>query len=255
MSLNKEVHKPFYYDNDKSNTIIIFIHGILESPKQFESFAKVAKDMGCSYSAVLLDGHGRSGKDFANSDMNKWINSVDEELLKYKKQYENIILVGHSMGALLSILAIDKYKDKIKGIMLISAPLKVFVRTNIMVSSVKIALGVVKEEDILTMHASRAFSVQRCSILTYLSWIPRYKDLFSLIISTRKKLENIQIPTLIIHTKKDELVSSRSLKIFKDKLKNNYEIINLEKSGHFYYDEIELIKVLNEFKLFLNKLI
>ncbi|MGL5316457.1 MAG: alpha/beta hydrolase [Peptostreptococcaceae bacterium] len=255
MAINKVKHSAFSYEDNKSNTIVIFIHGILESPNQFKAFAKEVKDLGYSYSAVLLDGHGSSGKDFANSDLNKWTNSVDKEILKHNEKYENIILVGHSMGALLSILSLAKYKDKVKGTVLISTPLKVFIRTNIMVSSIKIALGVVKEEDTLTMHAYNAFSVDRCPLFTYLSWIPRYKDLFSLIKSTRKELENIHTPALIIHANKDELVSNRSIKVFKNRLKNNYEVISLEKSGHFYYDEIELINILKEFRLFISKLV
>ena len=72
MNIKKYSQAPFLYENKESNTMVIFIHGILEGPKQF--------------------------KKFANSSMKKWINSVEKEILKYKDKYENIILVGHSMG-------------------------------------------------------------------------------------------------------------------------------------------------------------
>ena len=84
-----------------------------------------------------------------------------------------------------------------------------------------------------------------------LEWIPRYKDLFELIIMVKRELKNIAIPTLIIHTKKDELVSNKSLNLFYKNLKNDYKIINLEKSGHFYYNEDELNKILKVFQRFL----
>lgn len=254
MVLQNEIHRPFKYENKNSNTIVIFIHGILEGPHQFSEFANIVHEEGFSYSAVLLDGHGKSGKDFAKSSKDKWLDTVESEILMHKDNYENIILVGHSMGALLSVLMGSKYKDKVKSLVLISAPLRVFVRSNIMVSSIKIALGIVKEEDILTCNAQKAFSVERCSIPTYISWIPRYKDLFSLIIQARKELKNINIPTMIVQSKIDELVSYKSVVIFNRKLKNNYEIFDLEKSGHFYYDEIELRKILDKFSDFITKL-
>ena len=94
--------KSFLYENKKSNTMVIFIHGILEGPNQFRKFANTVYNKGFSYSAILLDGHGGSGNKFANSSKNKWIDSVEKETLKYKDTYENIILVGHSMGGLLS---------------------------------------------------------------------------------------------------------------------------------------------------------
>lgn len=158
------------------------------------------------------------------------------------------------MGSLLSILLSSKYKNKVKGLVLISCPLRVFVRGNMIISSIKVALGMVKEKDILASHAQNAFSVERSSLLTYFSWIPRYKDLFTLIISTRKTLQSIDIPTLIVQCKRDELVSYSSLNVFRNKLKNYYQILSLEKSGHFYYDDHEFTHLLNEFKVYINKL-
>lgn len=247
--------KPFLYENEKSNTIVIFIHGILEGPNQFKKFANIVYNKGFSYSAILLDGHGGSGNKFANSSKNKWIDSVEKEILKYKDKYKNIILVGHSMGGLLSILLSLKYKNKVKAIILISTPLMVHVRLNIIISSIKIGLGIIKDEDILTKYLYNSLSVDRSSLLTYIKWIPRYIDLFELIIIIKKKLKNIDIKTLIIHTKKDELVSNKSLNVFYNNLKNDYKIISLEKSGHFYFDEDELIKVLKIFEIFLESTI
>lgn len=70
-------------------------------------------------------------------------------------------------------------------------------------------------------------------------------------IKANKEIKNINISTLIVHTKKDELVSNKSLDIFNKRLNNNYKIINLQHSGHFYYDECELREILKEFELFL----
>ena len=255
MDKKKYSQKPFLYENKESNTMVIFIHGILEGPNQFKKFANIVKEKGFSYSSILLDGHGGSGNKFANSSMEKWIDSVEKEILKYKDKYKNIILVGHSMGALLSILLSLKYKNTVKSLILISTPLKVHVRFDMMISSIKIALGRIKEEDRLTKYAYNALNVDRCSLVTYTRWIPRYKDLFKLIIIVKKELKNISIPTLIIHTKKDELVSNKSLNLFYNNLKNDYKVINLEKSGHFYYDEEELKKILKSFKIFLESTI
>ena len=221
MNIKKYSQAPFLYENKESNTMVIFIHGILEGPKQFRKFTEVVYNKGFSYSAILLDGHGGSGKKFANSSMKKWINSVEKEILKYKDKYENIILVGHSMGGLLSILLSLKYKNKVKSLILISTPLKVHVRFDMMISSIKIALGKIKDEDTLTKYAYNALSVDRSSLVTYARWIPRYKDLFELIIMVKRELKNIAIPTLIIHTKKDELVSNKSLNLFYKNLKND----------------------------------
>lgn len=62
---NKSMHMPFYNYNGNSDTIVIFIHGILESPAQFKPLANIVLSKGYAISAILLDGHGKNGKDFA----------------------------------------------------------------------------------------------------------------------------------------------------------------------------------------------
>lgn len=246
---NKNIHMPFYNYSGNSETIIIFIHGILESPAQFKSLAKLALSKGYLISAILLDGHGKSGEDFANSSLEKWINCVNKEIEKHKDK--NIILVGHSMGATLSILSYVNHKNKIKGIVAISTPMYVRVKASIAISSIKIALGKIDENDILTNHAYNAFSVDRSSLLTYFRWMPRYIDLFKLISRSRNVLSDIDVPMLVIHAMNDELVSHRSLNLFKN-LKNYNKIIELQNSGHFYYDEKDLDYLCNELRVFLD---
>lgn len=246
---NKNIHMPFYNYSGNSETIIIFIHGILESPAQFKPLAKLALSKGYSISAILLDGHGKSGEDFANSSLEKWINCVNKEIEKHKDK--NIILVGHSMGATLSILSYVNHKNNIKGIVAISTPMYVRVKANIAISSIKIALGKIDENDIFTNHAYNAFSVDRSSLLTYFRWMPRYIDLFKLISRSRNLLSDIDVPMLVIHAMNDELVSHRSLNLFKN-LKNYNKIIKLQNSGHFYYDEKDLDYLCNELRVFLD---
>ena len=38
----EERHRPFCYENEDSNTMVIFIHGVIEGPNQFKEFAKIA---------------------------------------------------------------------------------------------------------------------------------------------------------------------------------------------------------------------
>lgn len=247
-------YKSTLHENINSDTMIIFVHGILEGPNQFYELSRIAHKNNFSFSNILLPGHGSSGRDFANSNKSQWIKALDDEILKFQYFYKNIILVGHSMGGLLSILSSLKYKDKIKGLVLISTPLRVFVKFNIMISSLKIALGLIKENDFLTNKANDAFCIERSSFLTYITWVPRYLDLFSLMISVKNVLRDLEIPTLLVHTEKDELVSCKSINIFKKHLGNDYKILNLKKSGHFYYDKDDFSYLLNEFELFLNNL-
>ena len=54
MNIKKYSQAPFLYENKESNTMVIFVHGILEGPKQFRKFTEVVYNKGFSYSAILL---------------------------------------------------------------------------------------------------------------------------------------------------------------------------------------------------------
>ena len=103
MNLKKHVaHQPFSYKVKDATTAVIFIHGILEGPFQFHELATKALEQGMATFGILLPGHGKSAEDFANSNRQQWINYVDKVIKEISQNYPNIILVGHSMGALLS---------------------------------------------------------------------------------------------------------------------------------------------------------
>ena len=54
---------------DGSNTAILFIHGIIGTPDQFNDLIPfVRKDI--SIYNILLDGHGKGVRDFASTSMN-----------------------------------------------------------------------------------------------------------------------------------------------------------------------------------------
>ena len=78
------------------------------------------------------------------------------------------------------------------------------------------------EIDKLAKEIAKMVSVDRCSLLTYIKWTFRYMDLFYLIYITKKHLNEINVPTLVVQSQNDELVSYKSLKVFENKLKNKY---------------------------------
>lgn len=257
MITEASIHIPFVEELENSKTIVIFIHGILESPHQFKNLAKISIENNASVCGILLEGHGKTGEDFANSSLEKWESSVELEIKKYIDKYEYIILVGHSMGALLSIDFYLKYNNKIKAIVAIATPLNIRVRFNIMKSSLKIALGIIKEDDTLTNHANDAFSIRNSYVLTYIKWLPRYMDLFKLTRRVRSRINDIDLPMLIVHCMNDELVSNKSIKTYEKSFEynnkeNNKRLIKLINSGHFYYEEKDLNILEKEFMSFIN---
>ena len=75
-------HKEYVKINDESNTVVLFIHGIVGTPNHFNEFVPLVPESISVYN-LLLDGHGKGVKDFSKASMKKWesqVATVVEEL-------------------------------------------------------------------------------------------------------------------------------------------------------------------------------
>ena len=208
MNPYSESQKPEFCPVKNTDTIVIFIHGIVEGPAQFKDLMKLTIQHGYSAVSLLLPGHGGTGKDFARSSGDQWIDYTRTQINLYKQQYDKIILVGHSMGTLLSFIAYAENPGQITGIVAIDSPLHVSVKWLAIKNNLKIGFSKKISENDPAQALLHASSVAPCSLFTYLTWAPRIIDLFRLMKQTRKLLHCVAVPTLVIHADKDELVSS-----------------------------------------------
>ncbi len=95
------------------NKKVIFIHGYAASPKVnfYPAISKELNRLGIEYSMPVLPGHK-----FPHSQ--DWLDIIDSEV---KKSIKPVILVGHSLGTRAILLYLDKYGQKINGVLLVAA--------------------------------------------------------------------------------------------------------------------------------------
>ena len=241
MNPYSESQKPEFCPVKNTDTIVIFIHGIVEGPAQFKDLMKLTIQHGYSAVSLLLPGHGGTGKDFARSSGDQWIDYTRTQINLYKQQYDKIILVGHSMRTLLSFIAYAENPGQITGIVAIDSPLHVSVKWLAIKNNLKIGFSKKISENDPAQALLHASSVAPCSLFTYLTWAPRIIDLFRLMKQTRELLHCVAVPTLVIHADKDELVSSSSVRVFQRTISTKYlQLIRLPESTHFVYGEEDL---------------
>lgn len=228
--------EPFLREVPLADTLVIFIHGIVEGPSQFRPFIDITLQAGCSCAALLLPGHGGSASEFAHSSQREWILYVKRELEHFRQQYPHLILVGHSMGTLLSMIAYTENPSGIDGLIVIAAPLHIQVSMRAIRNNLKIAFSESIPPNDPAYPLTKAISVAHCPIPQYVTWVPRLADLFRLIAQTRKVLPQIRVPLLAIHSDRDELVGIRSIDYLRQSVPETYlHIVRLPHSTHFTY--------------------
>ena len=227
-----------------SKSAILFIHGILGSPEHFSAFLPIIPE-NISVKNLLLDGHGKASRDFAETSMKKWKKQIREALAELAEQHDSILIAAHSMGTLLAIGAAAEF-PQVKSLFLLASPLKIRVKLLAVRNSLKVFFGKVSEDDPFAAATRNASSVPiPKNPFALIGWIPRYIELFRESAGIRKSLAQFNIPCSVFQSAHDELVSARSCRYLRDHPMIRLSI--LEDSYHFYYAPNDLSKILSAF--------
>lgn len=244
-------HKEYVRDIDNGKTAVLFIHGILGTPNHFDDMIKILPDTVAVHN-LLLPGHGQTPKEFARSSMKKWKNYVFNRLDTLFNRYEEVYIVAHSMGTLFAIEGAIERPDKIKGLFLLAVPLCPMPKPSAAWNSMKVIFDLVSEDDEVGRAAKASFSmVPDKNLLTYVAWLPRYLELMEETSHARKIIDQLTVPGIAIHSKKDELVAMRACDYLKKcKALDVHVLIG---SRHFYYEQSDYDYLLNSFSVFMKK--
>ncbi|MBU1202963.1 alpha/beta fold hydrolase [Patescibacteria group bacterium] len=103
-----------------NETLAIITHGFTSSPYHLRHLAEYLAERGIDVETILLAGHGSSEQALEKTSHHDWLDSVESVLLKNLDKYKKIYMIGHSLGANISICLSVKY-PQIKGIVSLGA--------------------------------------------------------------------------------------------------------------------------------------
>lgn len=238
-------HSEYIRRVDGARYAVLLIHGILSTPA---FFTDLVDRIPASFSVynILLDGHGKRVEDFSATSMKKWKAQVRGIFDGLCTRYEKIILVGHSMGTLFAIDESIFRPDKVAAMFLLASPLKVFVKPISAKYAFKVIYSKINEHDPVEFAAKHTYSIAPDKRLwKYVPWAPRFVELLSEIRKTRQRIPKITVPTFVLQSRKDELVSIRSCEFFKGN--EHIQLTVLENSAHQSYCDFDRHIIIRKF--------
>jgi len=238
------MHNPVFLENPTNGGVIVFIHGFMGSPRQFDKLAQNAQRHGHSAASLLLPGHGGAVRDFSSGTMERWQSHVCAEIDRLSQRYNRIYLVGHSMGGLLAVNAAVEYPGQVYGMLLIACPFKL--RT-VSARSLSVRL---RQVFYSKSHPMKSAYLDSCGIPLHISLIRHSAkpaaQLRRLIFSTKANLSNVNVPVAAVYSAADEVVSIVSLETLRSGLgQASLDEIILSDSLHAYYPEHERVVIEN----------
>tara|TARA_Y100001935_G_C17234340_1_gene472128 strand:- start:415 stop:1161 length:747 start_codon:yes stop_codon:yes gene_type:complete len=208
--------------NQKNKPYVVFLHGFKsdlegKKPKTFFNFAK-RNQLG--FLALEYSGHGKSSGMFTKGNISKWSRETNFTIKKIVKK-NDIILVGSSMGAWISLNQFRYFKKQIKGFLGIGSAPEFLENLMWKKFTKKMKTEILNKGIIYLKHGDYEYPIS----------LQLIKD------GRKNKVLNKQINSKIkvtmIHGQKDDVVpisySKKTLKIFKNAMKR---LIIVKKGDH-----------------------
>ena len=233
-------------------TAIIYVHGHMGSRRQFSPLISLLPNDGSvDHYNISLPGHDGTITQFERSHRKEWQKYVNDLITKKKKEYEELILVGHSMGGLLLINAAIAHPDKIRAIIAIAMPL--YVKATIRGINIRLrSIGNARSGESECISCARELNgVSGVNYANSYRLIPNTLGLFRIMKGTRHSLHKLTVPLTIINSVNDEIVSMKTVRTV-EKVLPDVKTVVLAQSSHFWFssDEVKLIK--DQIDMFLN---
>lgn len=168
-----------------------------------------------------------------------WINAAEEHIATLINHgYKEIYLIGHSMGGVISCYLATKYKE-VKKLVLASPAFECMASKNgklDIIGSLKQTPHVIKRFEGFGELISRLIKFPISTVKEFQKLITSYQDLPT----------KLQIPVLIIHGTKDDMVPYKSsLNVFKKIPHKNKKIVIVENLNHNVFRNIEQRKIIS----------
>jgi len=115
---------PYFIRPQKNNRKgVLLVHGFLASPAELSRYGHQLSKSGMAVMGVRLAGHGTSPWDLKSRTWKDWINSVRRGYKILSAFVDEIVIIGFSMGGILSLIIAAEHPTKLTGVAAVSAPL------------------------------------------------------------------------------------------------------------------------------------
>lgn len=245
--------EPFFFPGSGAKARIgaLCVHGLAASPQEV---CWLGKDMGRrGYTAlgVRLPGHGVQFEEFHRVDYRQWYGAVQDGYHLLREQCDRIVVMGLSLGGLLSILlaADPVYRDSLAGLVVMGSPFRADSRILPLTHVLRwFRLTVATwdraadplDKKIRELQAERGEQVTGRGSY-YRMTAAGVSELLRTEAYARESLSQVTAPTLLVYSHKDRTAPIHNFHTARNGLTNAriLEAMELHESGHIITCDLE----------------
>jgi carboxylesterase len=242
--------EPFYFPGGPTGCLLT--HGFTGTPKEMRPLGEYLHQQGHTVLGLRLAGHATDLEDMIRMNYTDWLASVEDGYHLLHNHTERIFLMGLSMGGVLSL--IQAARLPVTGVVAMSTPyqmpvgwVRVFPWVLPLVSPVirKIdkSEGTWYNPEMAKDHISYEYNPVR----------PAHQ-LYQLINVMQASLPEIDIPTLVIHSKDDDYVfEEHADPLFQAIGSHEKELVWVDKANHVITRDGDVMRVFEPIEGFIQK--
>ncbi|MEI8032420.1 MAG: alpha/beta fold hydrolase [Chlorobiaceae bacterium] len=223
---------------------VLVIHGFTATLESVTPLAPPLRELGIPVSMPLLTGHGcTSPEALRGVRWETWMADAERAFMVMAEEVERIIIIGHSMGALLALNLAARHRAKVDSLVLAAPALKL---------ASLLAPG--RPLHFLAPLVSRITgkwelksdlpSRRQAGGHPHYPWVPTDAILsfFDLVRTTMALLGKVDVPVLILHNRKESTVLPESAALLCSGISTDpgeRSVVWLERSGHQVFCDCE----------------
>jgi carboxylesterase len=229
---------------------VLIIHGFTATLESVKALFMAVKELGIPLRVPQLTGHGASSPEALRGvTWEAWMADADQALQELCLEADQVIVIGHSMGALIALNLAVKYPDKVDSLVLAAPPIKLvslLAPGRPLHFAAPLVSKIVKKWELKTDFTDD--SGERCA--TNYGWVPTEAivSFFELLKKSLSLLGNVTVPVFILHNRKERTVLPESATILCNRIAtkpSEKSIMWLEHSEHQIFCDCEREKAVN----------
>ncbi len=227
------IKESFFFSGNEIGCVMV--HGFGSTPGEVADLGRLLHLQGYTVKGTLLAGHGTSPEEMAKTTWMDWYRSLEQDINYLRRDCTQVWVFGLSLGGALGLYAASQ--GLLDGLVAMAAPTGLVDKK---AGYAKYARFFIPYTKLKLTPGQQEFN-KRAGRYVYPKWpLKAIGSLYEFIQISNQSLHKIKIPTLIIHTKIDDVILPGSgQEIYRKISSSTKELVLLENSGHIVTESLE----------------
>lgn len=223
------IGKPLFYPSVQKRTGVLLIHSYLAGPREVYALADYLHHQGYWVYALRLPGHGTSAADLAECSSARWVEAVDAGYALLNNTCRRVAVGGISVGGSLAFHLASRVPE-VAGVFAVGPPLQLKDYSEQFMPPVDTWRRMVQR--IRGGHSAESFlefAAENPQINYQRNPVSGIREVDTLLDELGKRIEQIQVPALVIHADNDPVVRRKGSRRLFDRLaspQKEYELMS-----------------------------